>query len=123
MIYLGIRLILPNSKRCLNTGKKDNFIYAVWGMLWGGMCGMEAVGFLIPLWLYNTSWPERVFSLAIFSLAAVGIPILIVIVLVYLRYNILNFMGKEGENIFKFTAAFYLIIVGGLFLKVIAPYG
>ncbi|MCD6102629.1 MAG: hypothetical protein J7J68_01495 [Thermotogaceae bacterium] len=123
MIYLGIRLMLQNSKKCLNTRRKNNFIYAVWGILWGSMCGMEAVGFLMPLWFYDTSWPERVLSLIIFSLAAVGVPILVVIILVYLRYNILNVIDKEGENVFKFTAAFYLLIVGILFLRGVIPNG
>lgn len=77
----------------------------------------------MPLWFYDTAWSERVLSLIIFSLAAVGVPILVVIILVYLRYNILNVIGKEGENIFKFTAAFYLLIVGILFLKGVIPNG
>ncbi len=77
----------------------------------------------MPLWFYDTSWPERVLSLIIFSLAAVGVPILVVIILVYLRYNILNVIDKEGENVFKFTAAFYLLIVGILFLRGVIPNG
>ncbi len=90
-------------------------LYAFWGFSLGFGCGLEATGFLMPLWNYPQNIVTKIASSLIFAFFSV-IPVLILIFTLALSLKKLIGLLGSAKVYLRNLASFYLFILGLIFI-------
>jgi len=120
MALIGLGIILRVKLRLpflfLGKGGVNPLFYLLLGLSLGFACGLEAGGFLVPLWLRAGSFFVRVMGGFIFSFSAI-LPTLIMSFLIYLGFEGAIFFFKERVRFFLTnTSGFFLLLFGVFFI-------
>lgn len=108
MVLFGLAVLFK--KQVMPRGRTRNIFYFLWGIFLGYGCGVEATGFLIPLWVHAGTFTGKLVSFVIFSGVSILFPLAFLALTVKIKRGV-NPFGMPARIAHK-SSGIFLILLG-----------